>query len=72
MKQISFDSRRVLFQNTVGEGVIDSELIGANAVDDIHLEIHTQFGTYTFHHSQIQINGIQPESVEHAVSLLST
>ena len=71
MKQIQFNSGRVVFDNTVGEGVIDSELLGANAVDDIHIEIHTEFGTYTFDFNQIQINGIQPESVEHAVSLLT-
>lgn len=71
MKQIQFQLGRVVFDNTVGEGQIDSELLGANAVDDIHIEIHTEFGTYTFDHSQIQINGTQPESVEDAVSLLT-
>lgn len=71
MKQIQFQSGRVVFDNTVGSGVIDSELLGANTVDDIHIEIHTEFGTYTFDHAQIQINGIQPESVEDAVSLLT-
>lgn len=71
MKQIQFNSGRVVFDNTVGEGEINSELLGANTVDDIHIEIYTEFGTYTFDHAQIQINGIQPESVGHAVSLLT-
>lgn len=68
---IGFNLGRVVFDNTVGEGQINSELLGANAVDNIHIEIHTEFGTYTFDHAQIQINGIQPESVEDAVSLLT-
>lgn len=71
MKHISFQSGRVLFDNTVGEGVIDSELLAANQVDDIHIEINTEFGTYTFAFNQIQINGTQSESVEQAVSLLT-
>ena len=71
MKPISFQSGRVVFDNTVGSGVIDSELLGANVVDEIHIEIHTEFGTYTFDFNQVQINGIQPESVEQAVSLLT-
>ena len=68
---IGFNLGRVVFDNTVGEGQIDSELLGANTVDDIHIEIHTEFGTYTFDFNQIQINGTQPDSVEDAVSLLT-
>lgn len=71
MKDIQFQSGRVVFENTVGYGIIDSELLGANAIDDIHIEVHTEFGTYTFDFNQIQINGTQPESVEDAVLLLT-